>query len=382
MKPIVLHISNDFPDLLAPNKTRAVINLVEGTPEFRHVVYSLNRVNGWSGIASRSFGEDRTEVVYHALPKGLFWESRLREVADWIAADLKQRAIVPDLIEAHKFTIEGLIGLQLADHFGKPLVCDIQGKTDAKILKAKPGLRLRYRQIAARSSLVFSYSPWPLPLFRQLVGGLDAAKCRLLPVVPAIDTLSPAPVIAENRLLTVFNLDGWQNKNLRGVMAAMKTLTGRFPDLSLDVYGGGRADSLQAVVRAVRSSGVANRVNVCGDRPNGKLPETMKRYAAFVMPSQRETYGLVYAESLFAGLPVLFSKDRGIDGYFDEKSIGYACNPFAVADIADGIAHVLTHQVELKQSIARLHETGGLNKIRKAAILEVYRTGLEEALRT
>ncbi|MCW2690237.1 MAG: hypothetical protein JWR37_5127, partial [Mycobacterium sp.] len=66
----VLHISADYPDPFVPNKPAAVANLVNGAPGFRHVVYSLNRVNGLSGVAASQFGEDRVCVIYRAPPMG------------------------------------------------------------------------------------------------------------------------------------------------------------------------------------------------------------------------------------------------------------------------------------------------------------------------
>src|ERR1700733_4136550 len=80
----VVHVSADYPDSFAPNKTAAVANLVAGAPGLRHVVYSLNRVAGLSGIAATQFDTDRFCVVYHAPPKGLLLRTRLNDVADWI----------------------------------------------------------------------------------------------------------------------------------------------------------------------------------------------------------------------------------------------------------------------------------------------------------
>jgi len=379
MRPIILNISNDFPDALEPHKTPAVKALVEGTPEFRHVVYSLNRVDGWSGMVFIPFGEDRTAVAYHALPKGLFWDKALRAVAEGILADLREKNIIPDLICAHKFTVEGLVGEFLAEAFGKPLVCNIQGGSDVKILKAKISLRGRYRAIAARAALVFPYAPWCLPVFQDLIQ-LERSKCVLLPVVPGWDTLSPAPFISENRLITVFNSDTWERKNLDGVMQAMKLLTSRFPDLTLDVYGRGKPASMMKMVGAVQASGLGDRVRVMGPVANDRLPVVMKDYAAFVMPSKEETFGLVYTEALFAGLPVLFSKGRGIDGYFAEARIGYASDPYAPEDIAKGIAHILVHQAELKHNIAAGQADGTFDIFRKGPILETYRAGLRRVL--
>lgn len=339
MKPVILHISNDYPDPLQPDKTRAILNLVEATPEFRHVVYSLNRVNGWRGIADIAFGEDRTAIAYSALPKGLFWEKRLDDVADWIIKDLKKKNIVPDLIEAHKLTVEGLIGQRLAAEFSRPLVCDIQGGTDLTVLKIKVDLRHRYREIAKMSKLVFPYAPWVVDHFNRLIG-LEKNKCQCLPVLPGFDSLKPSSPTKSNRLITLMRFGDRKNKNVAGLIGAIQKLKSERPSLTLDIYGGGNPDSLIRIKKDIEKAGIEDRIIFRGPITNNRLPEIMSEYSALVMPSFSETYGLVYVEALFCGVPVLFSKGRAIDGYFETKSIGYACDPASIDDIAAGIDYL------------------------------------------
>jgi len=40
----ILHISADFPDQLNSNSTNAVKNLIDGTKDWDHIIFSLNRV--------------------------------------------------------------------------------------------------------------------------------------------------------------------------------------------------------------------------------------------------------------------------------------------------------------------------------------------------
>ena len=110
------------------------------------------------------------------------------------------------------------------------------------------------------------------------------------------------------------------------------------------------------------------------------MPDIMKRYDAFVMPTLRETYGLVYIEALFAGVPVLLSKGRGIDGYFKAGDIGYACDPQDVQDIAAGIEHLLTHEAALKKRIEAMQAHGEFSAVRRGHIIEMYRQGLNRVL--
>jgi len=42
----------------------------------------------------------------------------------------------------------------------------------------------------------------------------------------------------------------------------------------------------------------------------------------FIMLSKKETFGLVYAEAMSQGLPIMYTKNQGIDGFFPEKEVG------------------------------------------------------------
>ncbi|WP_045415416.1 glycosyltransferase family 4 protein [Vibrio owensii] len=63
----------------------------------------------------------------------------------------------------------------------------------------------------------------------------------------------------------------------------------------------------------------------------------------FIMPSFRETFGLVYIEALSRGLPLVFTKGQGIDGYFDDGEFGFSCDPYNLESIEQAIRNVVTN---------------------------------------
>lgn len=361
-------------------KTKAILNLVEGTPEFRHVVYSLNRYTAFGGTAALPFGTDRIAVAYGALPKGIFWDGRLRVLADWIVADLKSKGIVPHLVEGHKITVEGLVAQQVAKAFSCPFICDIQGNTDCLVLKNKPNYYKIFRSVVADAALILPYAPWSIKPFQDKVG-LSPLKCTVLPVIPDIDSLSAAPVLSSSRLITIFNLDFWKMKNMAGLLEAADRLSSKYPRIHIDIFGQGEAKSIVVANGIIEKFGGSKRATIMGPVRNEDLPSIMKKYDAFVMPTLRETYGLVYIESLFAGIPVLYSKGRSIDGYFKPTKIGYACVPESVKDITQGIDYLLTNEAILKTSIAQMQERGDFDRLRRGGILELYHTELTRVLK-
>jgi glycosyltransferase involved in cell wall biosynthesis len=63
----------------------------------------------------------------------------------------------------------------------------------------------------------------------------------------------------------------------------------------------------------------------------------------FVMPSFTESFGLVYAEAISQGLPVVYSIGQGFDRQFPEGEVGYHADPNSAQSVADAILTYFLH---------------------------------------
>lgn len=367
----VVHISADFPDGLGSQKTRAIRNLIEAAPGFRHVVYSLNRVNGFGHISSVPFGEDRIAVAYGAPPKGIMLATCLDRVRAWISDDLASRGVVPDIVHAHKLSVEGLIGLGLAENTGAKLLVSIQGDSDTKITRARPDLRGRWRAVVRRADGLVSMSLWPLPQLAAILRE-DAARTRILPAMTKAEHLSPSTATGAPRLASVFHLSPWRRKGADTIARAARIAAETYQGLQIDIYGDGAGVELVEVKAMLRRLDPDGRVRLMGPVEHAAVQPTLSSYAGFLMPSRRETYGLAYVEALFAGVPVVYSRGRGIDGLLPESLIGYGCDPHSAADVAAGIVHVIRNEATLKAGIAQAQADHVLDPLRGEAIGRAY----------
>ncbi|MDT3686036.1 MAG: glycosyltransferase [Pseudorhodoplanes sp.] len=367
----IIHISADFPDPLVPGKTRAVANLLTASPGFRHVVYSLNRVPWHRGVALTHFGDGHAAITYGAPPYGLGLARFLKPVAGAIAQDLQKRGIAPDLIHGHKFSVEGLVAADVAENARRPFICSLWGDTDIKIFEYKPGLRRRYREIAANAELMLPAAPWTADYFSRVLNQ-PKDKMPVLPVITAGDkVIRPEPSYSP-RLVSVFHLDSWKRKGLDILAKAAVEAAGDIPGLTLDIYGTGRDASINAVSEILRRAGAIKIVRLMGQAPHNQVQHLMNGYTAFVMAPRRETYGMVHVEAVLAGLPILWSQDRGIDGLFGDHPIGYRANPESVEDVARGLRFLVANERPLKATIARLQQEGAFEHLRSPAIAAQY----------
>jgi glycosyltransferase involved in cell wall biosynthesis len=376
----ILHISADFPDPLVPAKTKAVENLIVAADGFRHVVYSINRVGWRRDIAMLPFADDRIALAYGAPPYGIGLTHYLAPVAEAILCDLERRHVMPDLIHAHKFSVEGLIAAELAERSQSTFVASLWGDTDIKIFEAKRNLHARYRSIAARAEFLLPPAPWTRDYFRDALS-LSTDRFELLPVLTAGEAIIAPRTIEAPRLVSMFALDSWRRKGLDVLARAVASLSDEIPNLAVDVYGRGSPKSLLEARRIIRNAGVENRVRLKGPLPHADVQRTINRYAAFVMAPRRETYGMVHVEAVLAGVPILWSKGSGIDGLFDGMDVGYRCDPSSVEDLAAGMKFLVDNERRLKRSIGQLQARDAFAHLRSPALIARYHALLARAIR-
>ncbi len=369
----VVHLTCDYPDPLAPVKTRSVKNLVDNTPGVRHVIYSLNRVSAKSGVVSLDFGEDKIAVAYHAPRYGILHRTYLEGLARWVRADLEARGIEPDVFHAHKFSVEGIVALRLSKAFDRPFICDIWGDTDLRIVNARADLRPTWKAIVQQSAAVIPCAPWAEDKFEALFG-LDRSKATILPPIVLHEQFRASAPRATPALVTLFNLNAYRRKNFAALVDAVVAAARRRPGLTLSVYGVCSPAVLFKVRRILRDAGAEDIVSLEGPLDNAVFSETLNQFSAFVMPTRRETFGMVFIEALFAGLPLLHSKGWGVDGFFPDETVGYACDPTEPSDLARGLDYLLGNEAALKTRIAALHAAGGLDRFKRCSISTTYAT--------
>lgn len=92
----------------------------------------------------------------------------------------------------------------------------------------------------------------------------------------------------------------------------------------------------------------------------------------FILPSHKETFGLVYAEAMSQGLPVIYTRGQGFDGQFPEGTVGYAVSDRSASEIADAVERILGRYDEISTNCVECAEEFRWSGITQR-LLEVYR---------
>jgi len=373
----IVHVTADYPDPVVPGKTKAIKNLISASRGYRHVIYSLNRVGNTVGFEPVRFGKNGTSLKYGAPPKGFLLKYGMNRVAEWISQDLMERKIEPDFLHAHKLTIEGIATFKLAKRFNIPFVASIQGDTDLKVSKYKPGLHGLYSQIWHGAEHVFPFSLWAEQYFANLFGSREKPT-HLLPCITPQDELLVSAPKHKNSIVSVFHLDSWKRKNAARLIEAAKKTSLVIPGLTLDIYGSGSAASHRGLLKCIRKNGAEEIVRLKGSLDHNKVQQTINRYSMFALPSLRESFGMAAAEALMSGVPVLISKNWGIDGIFPENEIGGVCNPYSSDHMSEKIIAILMQESDLKNRIKDSQQSGKLNILKRGSIVGTYLEALAD----
>lgn len=376
----ILHVSADYPDPLDPAKTKAVRNLLSLADEHEHRVWSLNRVDQGSAIRAMPFGDvagaRHKAVAYGAPPKGVLLATRLRALAQWILTDAAADGFAPDAIHVHKLSMEGLIGRDLARALGKPLIVSVQGNTDAKIVGFRVDLRSAYRAIWREAAVAFPFAPWAARRLDALLGARTGPTTPL--PCPGEGDQIIAPSVVGPVFRTAFHFRDAKNKNAAALIAAVGRAAASVPEIRLEIVGGGDAAAYARLVDVAEAE-ARGRVRFLGGLPHAEMQPLFNQSCGFALLSHRESFGMVFSEALLAGCPCLFPRGRAIDGYLEEGGVVLAADPNDVAEITRGLVALATQEAAFKERLGTLAEAGGLDFLRRDAIVERYREGLRRA---
>ncbi|WP_165784539.1 glycosyltransferase [Zhengella mangrovi] len=356
-RPLVLHLSADYPDPYRTPTTTAVERLVAGATEARHVVVSLFRTTNPLGTYFRDCGETGGvrlfACCYFGPPGGIGLAAVMRHTARRIARVLADNGLEPDVVHAHKFAFEGIAALWLVEKCfpGAALFVSVRGEAESKVFRYKPGYMPLLRRIAGRAKRVYYVSAWFRPLMEGRLG-IDPEKQALLPNIVGNTRMHISPLDPEPRFVCVLNFDIRKRKGLEHLLAALARVRARHPQIGLDLIGGGSAESVTAVKEMIRQQGLDDAVRLLGRLDNAAVTEALPRYLGLALPSFNETFGMVYLEALFAGIPILYGRGTGIDGYLDGLDVGAAAEPGNVPEIAAALEYILDRNADLRRTIA------------------------------
>ncbi len=145
-----------------------------------------------------------------------------------------------------------------------------------------------------------------------------------------------APVVKEKVILFVGRLESY--KGALKCVRAFHGLGDVAKEWKMHIIGAG--PEMNAIKEFVKERGISQRVYLAGQQPKSYIIKLMKKAVFLVFPSEHETFGLVVAEAMAAGLPVLVSNTTVFEEYVTDRS-GIFVDPNSQESIAGGMKYLM-----------------------------------------
>lgn len=203
----------------------------------------------------------------------------------------------PDLIHAHFFNA-GACAEKIKQKYGVPYVITEHGSGVFAVNRSPEILKQCRLGYAGASALLAVGGA-----LRAAMGEITDRPVTVVPnILPPFFHYEPkAPADRPLTFLSVGNLNAGKRFDL--TLTAFAGLKKNHPDAQLKIAGGGPL--AKDLKQLAGSLGIADSVQFLGLVDNRELPALYRRCDCFVLPSDFETFGVVYAEAAACGLPVI-----------------------------------------------------------------------------
>jgi glycosyltransferase involved in cell wall biosynthesis len=211
-----------------------------------------------------------------------------------------------------------------------------------------PTLRRLERRVLRGAERVYATSPWSRASIAR-AGGLPEEAVGILPIPVDVVEFAPSEdwqATLEQPVLAFVGRADDTRKNIALLLDALPLI----PDATVLLIGSA-------------PSSLPPRVEATGRVPS--VAEHLRRATLFVLPSRQEGFGIVAAEALAAGLPVVTTPSGGPEALVTESGGGVVLSGFSAEELAATVRGLLADRARLEEMrhlgreyVAREHSQG------------------------
>lgn len=261
------------------------------------------------------------------------------------------------IVMAYFLLTDGAVALRLYKKLGVPYIVSIRNTDVNFYLKYFPWLKKLAREILINSKKVVFPSPAYIELTKKYLGA-NFYKKEIEHKVELIGNIIDKNWFSkkyeektyQTPLKLIYVGEFSKNKRINKIIKSVEILSSKL-HVELTLVGNYGDDCKNISYLSNKSFASIKIINKVDNVE--RLIEIVDDHDIFIMPSKTETFGMVYVEAMSRGLPIIYTKGQGIDGYFSEGSVGYGVNEPLAENIVNNIERILLNYKKLS-SEARL----------------------------
>lgn len=149
------------------------------------------------------------------------------------------------------------------------------------------------------------------------------------------------------KIISVGNLT--PEKGFRYLIDAVAKLETDGHKIQLFIFGNG--DEKPDLEARINRLGLEEKITLAGGLENKLLCNLYRYFDLFVLPSYSETFGIVYLEAMYAGIPVIGTIGEGIHGLFEDEKEALFAKPQDTSDLTEKM-HTFMQDKQISERIA------------------------------
>lgn len=230
-----------------------------------------------------------------------------------------------DLVHAHSLVSNGLGAYKLYKEFKSPYIVTVRATDIYFFIRFAIFLRPMIRKILVNASQIIFVSEALKKKFLRLlfVSNELLSKTQVIPNWVGEHYLEHREIkkITDDtiRILQISELIPRKNTHL--TIKAYKHLYNQNYPLSLTIIGKPTSKKIFKMIKRQKNVEYIQKVD------HNQIRSYYNEHDIFIMPSLKETFGIVYIEAASQGLPLIYTLDDGISGLEDGLQIGVAIKP-------------------------------------------------------
>lgn len=270
-----------------------------------------------------------------------------------IISEIKRNVNISEanVIHAHTLFSAGYSAMRLRKEYGIPYIAAVRNVDVNTFFKKNRFLRKTGIEIMREAACIVFLSPaYKNAVLNNYVPSeikeFIEKKCVVIPngISPFfLENIYKDRKLDKNEIKLIYAGEINRNKNLVETLTAVKQLKKEGYNISFTVVG----NITEKKCRNILEDPMIEYIPRC---EHEKLIKEYRKADIFVMPSFTETFGLVYAEAMSQGLPVIYTRGQGFDGQFEEGHIGFSVDPRKPRELAYRIKQIIDNYSAMSEN--------------------------------